>query len=430
MFTDQQISNQWMSLKTIYTDASPEVSVLVSGFMQRFTALWWQCNSRLPDGWPMLSPGEQTACEREMDHFLGMISPMLRHPPQNQEKRLQTQAQLTSAARRTAKCVFGLSDAHLDALHIEEFTENVAEFARMARRFDPLVSVADIYQAGRNVVTTHLLQLLWGLPVELNPAIFAYSMLYPYSDNYLDDPDLTPDDKLAFSERFRQRLLGKDIQPANANEQRIFALVTMIEEQYERLSYPHVYGSLLAIHQGQTKSLAMLHKAGPYEVDVLGISLEKGGTSTLADGYLAAGNLTPLQAEFAFGLGAFLQLGDDLEDVLQDQKSGIQTVFTQNAAAWPLDGVTNRTMQFGLKVLELLEALKTPWILQDFIQKSLFQPFVTAIHRARWLYTKRYRRDVEALSAFRYSHLERQKRWLYRQRAAFGRVTEALMDDL
>ena len=29
---------------------------------------------------------------------------------------------------------------------------------------------------------------LLGLPVEVTPAVFAYSMLYPYTDNYLDDP--------------------------------------------------------------------------------------------------------------------------------------------------------------------------------------------------------------------------------------------------
>ncbi len=33
-----------------------------------------------------------------------------------------------------------------------------------------------------------VLQLLLGIPVRVTPAIFAYSMLYPYGDNCLDDP--------------------------------------------------------------------------------------------------------------------------------------------------------------------------------------------------------------------------------------------------
>ena len=64
--------------------------------------------------------------------------------------------------------------------------------------------------------------------------------------------------------------------------------------------------------RAQCRSLELLHRtASPYEVDVLGISLEKGGTSVLADGYLVAGSLTRPQAELAFGFGAYLQIVDD-----------------------------------------------------------------------------------------------------------------------
>ena len=51
----------------------------------------------------------------------------------------------------------------------------------------------------------------------------------------------------------------------------------------------------------QTRSAALLRRhAGPYEVDVLGISLEKGGTSVLADRYLVAGSLTEAQGACFF----------------------------------------------------------------------------------------------------------------------------------
>jgi hypothetical protein len=67
------------------------------------------------------------------------------------------------------------------------FLEATTAFARMARRFDPAITSAEIYQAARNVWTANFLQLLLGMPVRVTPAIFAYSMLYPYSDNYLDE---------------------------------------------------------------------------------------------------------------------------------------------------------------------------------------------------------------------------------------------------
>ena len=103
--------------------------------------------------------------------------------------------------------------------------------------------------------------------------------------------------KLAFNHRFQRRLQGEDVRPANAYEATISQLVGMIESQWDRARYPQVYESLLAIHAAQARSLGLVAPgASPYELDVLGISFEKGGTSVLADGYLVAGWLTPEQA--------------------------------------------------------------------------------------------------------------------------------------
>ena len=82
------------------------------------------------------------------------------------------------------------------------------ELAREARRFDPAVSTADILQASRNAWTACGLQMLLGRKMRLTPAIFAYSMLYPYTDNYMDDPATPAEAKLGFSARFGRRLEG------------------------------------------------------------------------------------------------------------------------------------------------------------------------------------------------------------------------------
>ena len=69
----------------------------------------------------------------------------------------------------------------LDTLLTCGFREALVEFARMARRFDPTISSLDIYQASRNVWMANVIQLLLGIPIAVTPAIFAYSMLYPYT---------------------------------------------------------------------------------------------------------------------------------------------------------------------------------------------------------------------------------------------------------
>ncbi|MFZ3106590.1 MAG: hypothetical protein WA105_04330, partial [Candidatus Hydromicrobium sp.] len=147
------------------------------------------------------------------------------------------------------------------------------------------------------------------LPVELTPSVFAYSMLYPYTDNYLDNPHITSESKTIFSQRFQQRINGEKIVPGNTDEKNIFNLIGMIEEQYERSRYPKVYESLLAINHGQTKSIRLLDTSGSLkETDVLKICIEKGGASVLADGYLVSSSLTESQERFLFGFGAYLQM--------------------------------------------------------------------------------------------------------------------------
>ncbi len=97
--------------------------------------------------------------------------------------------------------------------------------------------------------------------------------------------------------------------------------------------------------------------AAPYEVDLLGVTFDKGGTSVLADAYLVAGDLTAHEELFAFELGAFLQFVDDLEDVAADHAAGRLSVFALAARGWQLDALTNRTFHFGAGVLGGLELI-------------------------------------------------------------------------
>ena len=63
----------------------------------------------------------------------------------------------------------------------------------------------------RNVWIMNGVQLMADVPVKITPSVFAYSMIYPYSDNFLDDPNVTEEEKQAFSKRFNQRLHGYGI---------------------------------------------------------------------------------------------------------------------------------------------------------------------------------------------------------------------------
>jgi len=89
--------------------------------------------------------------------------------------------------------------------------------------------------------------------------------------------------------------------------------------------------------------------------EVLKICLTKGGASVVADGYLVAGRLTEAQRYFLFGYGAYLQLLDDIQDVEEDQNTGLMTVFSKEHRLAPLDDKVNKTYWFGEQIMKSLE---------------------------------------------------------------------------
>jgi len=404
----------------------PEV---VQKLVQQFSTLWWESDTRTIPLEPSYTHREQSANEAHLGQFLDALAWEAKHPPRTRPERLASRDRLFSALKVLGRAALNLEDSHLGLIDSSGLVEAATEFAQQARRFDPTISGSDVYQASRNAWMMYSLQMLLGQPVQLTPAILAYSLLYPYSDNYLDDPQVPAQTKATFHERLARRLADRNVAPTNAQEQTIWALVSLIEGQFEPARHPQVFASLLAIHHAQNKGVGLLRRdASPYEVDVLGIGLEKGGASVLADGYLVAGSLTQAQGECLFGLGAFLQILDDLQDVEQNRKEGLLTVFSQTSGRWPLDGLTNRTFHFGDRVLQGLDCFDAPGLepLKDLMRKSTALLLVEAAGRAERLYTRPYRRDLETCSPFRFSALNKHRKRLARQRGSLATLLEAL----
>ena len=407
---------------------------LVEGFVSHYLKMWWSCERSMPSFSTSFSPTEQAAREKRLEKLAdGLIYELKRMPKATAERRAwagHLEEQFRPTLLDFARDALNLEQRHLDFIEGSGMLAASQEFARMARRFDAHISAEDIYQAGRNVMTANLIQLLLDLPVQVTPSVFAYSMLYPYTDNYLDDPAVSRGTKQAFNQRFQRRLAGEDVRPANDYEATISSLVGMIESQWDRARYPQIYDSLLAIHAAQARSLGLVAPgASPFELDVLGISFEKGGTSVLADGYLVAGWLSPEQANILFGYGAFTQLMDDLEDIQTDLQEGRMTVFTQTANHWPLDGLTNRFFHFGRAIFNDLDAFPSQAAapLGEVITRCIDPILIDTICRAGKYYTKDTLRELERHMPFRFANLRKQREKFSRQKLNVGSLMEMIL---
>ena len=399
--------------------------------LEESIALWSEGPDSLPGFERTFTAAEQAVREAQLDAFLESIERELRSLPRTRPERQAARERITRAFAGFARAGLDLEDRHLELLLGGGFSALGTELARRARRFDPGAGTADILQASRNTWTACALQALLGGTMQLTAAIFAYSMLYPYTDNYLDSPRVPREAKMGFSARFGRRLAGEAVAPENHHEEMIWRLVELIEGQYDRAGWPQVFESLLGIHKAQQNSIALLRRGtGSPGIDVVRLSFDKGGASVLADGYLAAGALSPQEAQFVFGWGVLLQLADDLQDVREDCRDGMLTVFSEIAGREPLDGRTNRTLHFARRVMRWMGGLAGPecQALKEMVERSSGSLLIRAAGEAPDLYTSGYLAELETHSPFRFAFLNDRRKRLASRQGLLSRLFEAFLE--
>jgi hypothetical protein len=402
-------------------DAGPDA---IQNAIQKAIQEWSRCAGPWPASGPRYSVREQKQREKAWDRALDDVRRTCRRRAPDAESRL------TQSFARFAAEALDLGPDAIDLL-THGFLPVGTELARWAHRFDPALSHADIIQAARNAWTACGMQPLLGAPLRLTPSILAYSLLYPYSDNYLDQRAITHQDKGRFSRRFRSRLRGEPLHAAGPHESAIWHLVRLIENEFPRARHPAVFDSLLAIHAAQEESVRQLDECGRLTPgEILRISCAKGGTSVLADAYLVRGSLTPAEFEFAFLWGVLLQLGDDLQDIHEDLDHGSDTLFTRAVRAGvPLDALVEQLLNFSESVAARMDALPdAPALNKSLLRMSSRSLVLMAMAQARTCFTPAFLARMEPSSPFRFKFLAKRKQKLNGDRGLFQRIFQILLN--
>lgn len=383
----------------------------VSAEVARCSELWRDCGSRPAQLGARYSARDHEARELAYDAAMHEVEWEAKRLARNPALRGAAERRMISAFARFAQNALDLDHDQV-VLLTDDFLPAGIDFARRARAFDPDISREDTIQACRNAWTACGLQPLLGASSRITPSTLAYSLLYPYSDNYLDSADVPTDAKLLFSERFRERLRGNIAAPLNPREAAVWSLVAIIEQEFPRSQAPDVYACLLAIHQAQEESIGQLRNR--FSIDdgeLLRLSLAKGGTSVLVDACLVRGSMTEEQSRVAFEWGALLQLGDDLQDVAEDLRFGSQTLFTCAAQRGePLDHLVLQLFEFCDQIATRMARLPDgSQRLKDLLKTSWHSLILGAIASADIFFSPAFLAQTEACSPFRF-HFLRQRR--------------------
>ncbi len=399
----------------------------VEAEVERTAAEWVACAADRAPAARRYSAAEQRERERAYDQALDAVEREAKRVRRSRRARVGAQERIVAAFARFSAEALGLGEDAIDLL-TDDFLPVGTQLARWARAFDPSLSMDGIVQACRNAWTACGLQPLVGEAIRLTPGILGYSLLYPYSDNHLDRVDLSAEDKLATSRRFRERLRGASVGAENAWERSVWELVGLIEGQYPREIYPQEFDSLLAIHRGQEDSLRQL-RGGCSGTELLRLSCTKGGTSVLADACLAQPELTAAESRFGFAWGVLLQLGDDLQDIDEDVRRGSSTLFSTAARRGEcLDRLVIQLLQFAERVGTQMEALPHgEAMLKDLLRMSWRSLILMAVAESHRYFSPGFLREAEAWSPFRFGFLRERRARLAGRRGLYATLFELFL---
>lgn len=218
-------------------------------------------------------------------------------------------------------------EAAMSKKTLDAFKEELKNFIRRVRKFDPDLSIEGMGQAVRNYMVYAIFLELNGLEQCCSSSIFGYSMLYPYTDNYIDLPDRTREEKEHYNKLIEDKLKGVPYEASVPHEEKTAELLSAIEEDYDRQD--DIFPGLLSMLEAQRNSQKQEDKQMTLtEEDILDISIYKGGLSVLIDRYFINKPLSENDLYFYYGFGFLLQLCDDLQDISEDKTNGSRTVFS------------------------------------------------------------------------------------------------------
>jgi len=391
----------------------PAFETDLQGFIGKYVQ-WWQDSATAAPVLPLTTytPADQRANESKTIRLMDSMEEEFRDYPAEEDRQSAWRERAFAGLRQFGKC-FGFADSHFDIIFSPEYFAATKAFVREARSFDRKMKTAALAQALRNVWVMNCLQIFLGDRPSLTPSIFAYSMLYPYTDNHLDLPNLSAQSKEIACRRLGLRLSGMPLAPADAHETAVFRLIGMIEDEFPRAAFPEVHSSLLAIHAGQVRSLSQQRKSSTLDQgQLLAISVAKGGASVLADGWLAAGRLDREQADFCFGFGVVLQLLDDLQDLYDDRAAGHTTLFTRAADAKQLDGITGQLWTFMHRVFDSIDRFSLPrgLELKDLIRRNSAMLMMRSMAECTDCFSGAFLHQMERLAPVRFAFMKECRR--------------------
>jgi len=277
---------------------------------------------------------------------------------------------------------------------LDSFQEELTKFLRSARQFSPELSIDGIGQAIRNYIVYLMFDELNQMNHVFNTACFGYSMLYPFTDNYLDSDEYSDEEKKQYNQMIQDKIEGNVIHPNSIHQKKTCDLLQAIESKYPRDYDSTISNLLLMMLEAQEDSLLQQNTTSTltYE-ERLDVSVYKGGISVLIDRFFVEKEITEEDLIFYLEFGFFLQLADDLRDIDEDSNNCNQTIFTLDFRFEEQEKIVNKMLHFLHKIMASYQADNN--IFKDFILSNCYQLIYLSVAGSKCFFSKEYLDQLE-----------------------------------
>ncbi len=377
--------------------------------------IWLEASDQFPVNLTEITPEQQLCneayCDQVSKAFHKQMNSIPRLPFRRRKWSKQTQTFLMELL--STEQIIGIHHA-MNPQELAAFYQELMGFAGNARRFAPELSFGELGQAIRNYIVFAMFKVINrnscsedGNPGYSN-AGFGYSMLYPFTDNYIDTIANTISDKQEYNQLIRDTIEGRKVQFKNNYHKKTHLLLKAIEEAYPRDKDNNIYALLLMMLEAQEESLVQQSKNTILSSEQrLDISLFKGGVSVLVDRYLINKPLTEEDYLFYLGFGFFLQLADDLQDIGEDSRNGYQTIFTLEPEQSSEERIVNKLLNFLHDIMEAYSAENNSF--KEFVKQSSYLLIYSSVAGSREFFSGHYLQQVEKRLPVTVPFLEKMK---------------------
>ena len=336
-----------------------------------------------PEIFPAVGDMQKKENEALIEEFSARMQKKAEQRPEGKEGLKQWEQEMEQELKCFLKKEKMLSLSEwINPVLFHEFEKETKHFIDRVRGFDADLNAGQIWQAMRNYFIYAMIVEMQGERQNAANPILAYSLLYPYTDNYIDDKTTTKEEKERYNRMIARKLKGEPVLAQSALEEKTCRLLDMIGDAYEGEAKKKVIGTLLQLLEAQNYSIRQ-QKAGISEDEILGISIWKGSTSVLADYLFATQDWREKEEGFYLRFGFLLQLVDDLQDMEEDKKEGSHTLMIKAAEQKRLEGQVNRLLWFIWDTVRAFEP-RNPgpkgFVLKNCVEITLLSVAMSAQH--------------------------------------------------